>query len=129
MTKSSVLFQKNRSKTIGGVPYTRVLLLEGAEGRTDRRKDRMPKIVPSLLLEKAGDKKNRIRLSYFPGRGYPHFFFIRISGISGIPLKTLEISSTPKVSPDPKMHCNNPYDHLSFVMTQKISSKCSYVRF
>ena len=39
MVKTSVKFQKNWSKTVGGVAYTRYILYRGTEGPTDRRTD------------------------------------------------------------------------------------------
>ena len=39
MVKTSVKFQKNRSKTVGGVAHTRYILYRGTEGRKDRRTD------------------------------------------------------------------------------------------
>ena len=66
MVKTSVKFQKNRSKTVGGVAHTRNILYRGTEGQTDRRNDGKPKTMslrfslkrrPPLFFEKAGDKK------------------------------------------------------------------------
>ena len=60
MVKTSVKFQKNRSKTVGGVAHTRYILYRGTEGRKDRRTDGMTKAknyVPPLFFEKAGDNK------------------------------------------------------------------------
>ena len=37
MVKTSVKFQKNRSKTVGGVAHTRYILYRGTEGRKDGR--------------------------------------------------------------------------------------------
>ena len=65
--KTSVKFQKNRNKTVGGVAHTRYILLkdgrkdgrkdERTEGRrTEGRTDGKPN-VPPLFFEKAGDKK------------------------------------------------------------------------
>ena len=39
MVKTSVKFQKNRSKTVGGVAHTTYILYRGTERRTDRRMD------------------------------------------------------------------------------------------
>ena len=39
MVKTSVKFQKNRSKTVEGVAHTRYILYRGTEGRKDRRTD------------------------------------------------------------------------------------------
>ena len=38
MVKTSVKFQKNQNKTVGGVAHTRYILLKG-DGRMDIRKD------------------------------------------------------------------------------------------
>ena len=61
MPKTSVKFQKNRHKTIGGAAHTSYLLHYEfrRDGRKDRRKDEMPNtMTPSaFLMEKAGDKK------------------------------------------------------------------------
>ena len=66
MTKTSVKFQKNRHKTVGGVAHTRYIVLQGdgktegqtegqTEGRTEGRK--AENYVPPLFFEKAGDNK------------------------------------------------------------------------
>ena len=39
MVKTSVKFQKNQSKTVGGVAHTRYILYRGKEGRKDARTD------------------------------------------------------------------------------------------
>ena len=74
MMKTSVKFQKNRNKTVGGVAHTRYILLQGdgrtdgrkdgrkdgrTEGRTDRRTEgrKAKNYVPPLFFEKAGDNK------------------------------------------------------------------------
>ena len=51
--KRPVEFQKDLHKTVGGVAYTRYLLLEG-DRTTEPRKAEY--YVPSLFVEKAGDK-------------------------------------------------------------------------
>ena len=43
MVKTSVKFQKNRNKTVGGVAHTRYILLKGMEGRTEGQNDGKPK--------------------------------------------------------------------------------------
>ena len=53
MTLTPVKFQSNQSKPVGGVPYTRYLLLEG--GRTGGWNAKY--YVPSIFFEKAGDNK------------------------------------------------------------------------
>ena len=65
MVKTSVKFQKNRNKTVGGVAHTRYILLQG-DGRTDIWKDGKSKTMclrfsskPPLFFEKAGDKNRR----------------------------------------------------------------------
>ena len=60
MTKTSVKFQMNQYKTVGGVAHTRYIhvVLKGevkTEGRTEGRK--AENYVPPLFFEKAGDKK------------------------------------------------------------------------
>ena len=45
MVKISVKFQKNRSKTVGGVAHTAYILYRGTEGQTDGRNDGKPKTV------------------------------------------------------------------------------------
>ena len=53
------MFQKNRSKTVGGVPYTRYLLLEG-DRTTDGWNDGMLKTVSPrffFFLKKGGGQK------------------------------------------------------------------------
>ena len=60
MTLTSIKFHSNRHKTVGGVSYTRSLLLEGAQkdGRTDRRTE--CQILCSLaFLRKGGGRKVR----------------------------------------------------------------------
>ena len=39
MVKTSVKFQKNQSKTVGGVAHTRYILYRGTERRKDGRTD------------------------------------------------------------------------------------------
>ena len=68
MVRTSVKFQKNRSKTVGGVAHTRYILYRGTEGRKDRRTDRQTdgrtdgmtesqKLCPSTFLRKGGGQK------------------------------------------------------------------------
>ena len=72
MVKTSVKFQKNRSKTVGGVAHTRYILYRGTERRTERRTDRRTdgwtdgwmdgmtesqKLCPSAFLLKGGGQK------------------------------------------------------------------------
>ena len=69
MVKTSVKFQKNRSKTVGGVAHTRYILYRGRkDGRTDLRTDRRTdrrmdgmtesqKLCPSAFLRKGGGQK------------------------------------------------------------------------
>ena len=64
MPKTSVKFQKNRHKTLGGaviIAHKSYLLHYEfrREGRKDKRKDEMPNtMTPStFLMEKAGNKK------------------------------------------------------------------------
>ena len=67
MVKTSVKFQKNRSKTVGGVAHTRYILYRGTEGQTDGRTDRRTdgmtesqKLCPSAFLRKGGGQKTSI---------------------------------------------------------------------
>ena len=66
MIKTSVKFQNNLNKTVGGVAHKRYILLKG-DGRTEGRKDGKPDnsmYVPPLFFEKAGDnikRKGRVR--------------------------------------------------------------------
>ena len=71
MTKTSVKFQKNRHKTVGGVAHTRYIVLYGdgrtdgrKDGRTERRKDgrKAENYVPPLFFEKAGDNNFTIQI-------------------------------------------------------------------
>ena len=56
-----VKFRSGRSKTVGGVLYTRYLLLEGGGGAEGRNVEYH---VPSLFFEKAGDKNgNKIKMN------------------------------------------------------------------
>ena len=62
MNLTPVKFQRNRSKTVGGIAYTRYKLLEGVEGRTEGWKDgrmegwvkgqKVKYYVPSLFFER-----------------------------------------------------------------------------
>ena len=63
MVKTSVKFQRNRDKTVGGVAHTRYILVSGGrkDGRTDGRTDIRTRgrtesrnYVPPLFFEKAG---------------------------------------------------------------------------
>ena len=62
MTLSPVNFQKNQSKTIGDVPFTRCLLLEGGQkdGQTDvgTKGLNAEYYVASLFFEKARDNND-----------------------------------------------------------------------
>ena len=53
MSKTSVKFQKNRHKTVGGVAHTRYIVLKG--GGEDGRKAK--NYVPPLFFEKAEGNK------------------------------------------------------------------------
>ena len=60
MVKTSVKFQKNRSKTVGGVAHTRYILYRVTEGRKDARTDGITesqKLCPSAFLRKGGRQK------------------------------------------------------------------------
>ena len=57
---TSVKFQKNRNKTVGGVAHTRYILLLG-EGRTDGQTDEMMKAknhVPPFSSKRRGTKNS-----------------------------------------------------------------------
>ena len=77
MTKTPVKCQRYRSKTVGGVAYTRYLLLE--EGRVDGLKAEY--YVLSLFFEKAGDNNNtkKTTTKKTHTHNYYYFFFNLVS--------------------------------------------------
>ena len=57
MTETTVNFQNNQGKTVGGVPYTRYLLLEGGQKDEWTEGWNAKYYVPSLFFEKVGGSK------------------------------------------------------------------------
>ena len=56
MVKTSVNFQKNQSKTVGGVAHTRYILYRGTERQTGGMTESQ-KLCPSAFLRKGGGQK------------------------------------------------------------------------
>ena len=64
MVKTSVKFQKNWNKTVGGVACTRYILLKGdgrTEGQTDGRNDGKPK---TMSLRFSSKRRGTIKMFY-----------------------------------------------------------------
>ena len=83
MVKTSVKFQKNRSKTVGGVAHTRYILYRGAKGKTDGRNDGKPKTISlrfsskrrgTITLQSIRGWKTNPRIRIFNEHGRLHNF-------------------------------------------------------
>ena len=68
MVKTSVKFQKSRSKTVGGVAHTTYILYSGKDRRADRQTDGMTesqKLCPFAFLRKGGGDNNRTAIGHY----------------------------------------------------------------